>query len=108
MPAAHRRAELEGWAKSLETTKRAVALVLRHIRASMTEKACHAVHGMYQLPMSGKTYTLARIWMDAGDTLIPEVSANKYMLWIRFSRPDQRRRLHAVQENVDFQLGLCG
>ena len=63
---------------------------------------------MYQLPMSGKAYTLARIWMDANDTLIPEVSANKYMLWIRFSRPDERRRLHAVQESVDFKLGLCG
>ena len=108
MPPAHRQAELQSWAASLETTKRAVKLVLRHIRASMAEKACHADHGMYQLPMSGKAYTLARIWMDANDTLIPEVSANKYMLWIRFSRPDERRRLHAVQESVDFKLGLCG
>ena len=108
MPPAHRQAELQSWAASLETTKRAVKLVLRHIRASMAEKACHADHGMYQLPMSGKAYTLARIWMDANDTLIPEVSANKYMLWIRFLRPDERRRLHAVQESVDFKLGLCG
>lgn len=107
-PAAFRQSELRSWGASLEPLKHAVAFVLRHLRSSTQESWCTAAGGMYQLPMSGRSYALARIWLPEAETIIPEVSANKYMLWIRFSRPDERRRLHAVQERVSFRLGLCG
>ncbi len=103
-----RREELLGWAQSMFPTRDAIQLVLRLLRASSVEHYCTAVDGMFQKPMTGRNYALARIWIPEGDTLIPEVSANKYMLWVRFSRPDHRRRLHVVHERVEFRLGLCG
>ncbi len=103
-----RRKEFHGWSAPMLPMKEAVMLVLRHIRASTTENCCTAQTGTYQLPMSSKAYTLARIWLARNDLRVPEVSANKYMLWIRFSKPDQNRRLHAAHEPVSFRLGLCG
>lgn len=108
MPAAKRRAELADWFGSMLPIRQAVMLVLRLIRGAMEETRVSAPSGTYQLPMSRKTYALARIWLPIDSTLVPEVSANKYMLWVRFSRPDERRRLHPAHESVTFDLGLCG
>lgn len=108
MPPAERRAELSEWFASMAPTRQAVLLVLRLLRGAMEEARVKAPSGTYQRPMAGKTYAIARIWLPTESQLVPEVSANKYMLWVRFSRPDERRRLHPVREPVSFTLGLCG
>lgn len=105
--AAERRTELEGWVSLMNPTRDGIRLVLGLLRNSMTERLCEAVGGMFQLPMSGRNHALARIWVTATEDLVPEVSANKYMLWVRFSRPDAGHRLHVSRENVSFRLGLC-
>ncbi len=106
-PAAERRAELESLTETLRPIMRAVELILGQMRTTSQTRDATAVNGMLQLPVTGKNYTLARIWLPGSLSLVPEVSANKYMLWIRFSRPDERSRLHVVQENIPFRLGLC-
>lgn len=108
-PAGVRRAELQAWASTMTPTRDAIALALRVLRgATAGEETLTAEGGVRQLPLSGRHVLLARLWLPLGDKLIPEVSANKYMLWIRFSRPDEMHRLHAASEDITFRLALCG
>jgi cell division protein ZapD len=39
--------------------------------------------------------------------LIPEISANKYMLWTRFMTCDGETKPRAFAEDVSFELSLC-
>ena len=86
----------------------AVGLVLDHIRSTVSKCECTAENGMHQLPLGGRKCLLLQIWLPKGEALIPEVSVNKYMLWMRFSRPDEKRKLHIARERVLFKLGICG
>lgn len=106
-PPEERRKELLSLTESLAPTIRAVSLILRLMRSSTRVTNEKAVNGMLQLSVTGKNYSLARVWLPQEAKLIPEVSANKYMLWIRFSLPDERHKLHAVHETIPFLLGLC-
>lgn len=106
-PADHRRRELATLASTLSPITQAAELILGHIRSRTVITEETAERGMIQVPVTGRTYQLARIWMPAESELIPEVSANRYTLWIRFSKPDARRRLHVVRETLSFRLGLC-
>ena len=108
-PAAARRAELQAWEDTMTPTRDAIAIVLGMLRSAVqTDGEVTAHGGVHQLPLTGRNVLLARLWLPVGDDLIPEVSANKYMLWIRFSRPDAQRRLHASTEDITFRLALCG
>lgn len=106
-PPEARRKELLSLTESLAPTMRAVNLILRLMRSSTRVTDEKAVNGMLQLSVTGKNYSLARVWLPQDAQIIPEVSANKYMLWIRFSLPDERHKLHAVHDTIPFQLGLC-
>lgn len=108
-PAHVRREELQTWASTMLPTRDAIAIALKMLRANTAgEETLTAEGGVRQLPLTDRHVLLARLWLPMGDSVIPEVSANKYMLWIRFSRPDEMHRLHAVHENIAFRLALCG
>jgi cell division protein ZapD len=56
--------------------------------------------------LSGKTYQLVRVRIDQND-LIPEISANKHMLWIRFLQNSTTGKPQAFTQSVAFDLNLC-
>jgi cell division protein ZapD len=56
--------------------------------------------------LSGKTYQLMRVGIHQAH-LIPEISANKYMLWTRFMTCDGETKPRAFAEDVPFELSLC-
>ena len=64
-------------------------------------------NGSYQQQLGGKTYQLAEIHLDETLGAIPEFSANKYMLWIRFGRLDREFKTRPYEGSVDFELSLC-
>jgi cell division protein ZapD len=39
--------------------------------------------------------------------VFPEISANKYMVWIRYSSQDGEQRPQAVNHDVAFKMTLC-
>ena len=107
MPFAVRNEELQGWVASFEPIRNAIRMVIDEIRGTCLIQELDAKNGSLQYPVNGRRYLLARIQMPADSNIIPEVSANKYMLWIRLSNPDDNHKLHPVKENVRFTLGLC-
>lgn len=107
MPFAVRHEELQGWVASFEPIRNAIQMVIDEIRANCVVQRLEAKSGSMQYPVNGRRYLLARIELPRDAEVIPEVSANKYMLWIRFSSPDENHKLHPFKGNVPFTLGLC-
>mgnify|MGYP000595970724 CR=1 FL=1 len=108
-PTQARRAELESYVTPLMPIRDASALLLRFLRSSTATKDYVAVKGTLQFPMTNRQMpALAQIWVPSTANAIPEVSANKYMLWIRFTRPDATHKLHAIRnENIPFKMEIC-
>jgi cell division protein ZapD len=66
-----------------------------------------AMQGSYQQMLSGRTYQLMQVRVSPEVRVIPEASANKYMLWVRFTVQDGDLRPRAVDVDVPFHLTLC-
>ena len=66
-----------------------------------------ANNGSFQQPLGGKTFQMVQVRLDERSGAIPEISANKYLLWIRFTTQDGDLRPRAYDGNVEFELALC-
>ena len=101
-----RRELLEKYIAPLLPWQEACQIFLRLLRQSGEAKDVQAHHGAYQQAPSGKVYQLMRIAVE-DDTLFSEISANKYLLSIRFLRIDQDKKPQTINEDVPFRLTLC-
>ncbi len=63
--------------------------------------------GSYQQMLQGKVYQMLRLTLDPTLGAIPEISANKYMLWVRFTSQDGDMKPKAYDGEVPFELTLC-
>ncbi len=64
--------------------------------------------GTYQQMLGGKTAQMLRVRLDAETPCVPEISANKYVLNIRFlaqNGDDPRPRI--ADWDVGFELTFC-
>ena len=103
-----RRDSLEGWTRPLLPLRDAAAIVLRLLRSSGSSKQHAAVHGHFQLNLGGSAAQMVRVTLDAGEAAIPEVSANKYFLNIRFTKPPAGEiKARGCERDVDFALTFC-
>jgi cell division protein ZapD len=50
---------------------------------------------------------MLRLTLDESTGAIPEISANKYMLWVRFTTQDGDCKPKPLEEDVPFDLTLC-
>jgi cell division protein ZapD len=101
-----RKELLEKYIAPLLPWQEACQIFLRLLRQSGEAKDVLAHHGAYQQAPSGKVYQLMRIAVE-DDTLFSEISANKYLLSIRFLRIDQDKKPQTINEDVPFRLTLC-
>ena len=74
-----------------------VKLCLEAIRRALEEHDCELQVSIH--------FTGAAVSPEV--RVIPEASANKYMLWVRFTVQDGDLRPRAVDVDVPFQLTLC-
>lgn len=106
-PAEQRRQDITKWAMPLLPLRGAATIVLRLARESGQASKVMAMQGSYQQMLSGRTYQLMQVRVPPELHVIPEASANKYMLWVRFTVQDGDVRPRAVDIDVPFQLTLC-
>jgi len=66
-----------------------------------------AHQGVYQQMMAGRVAQMIRLRLDPALTCVPEVSANKYALNIRFTIQEGMQRPRAVEGDVEFELTFC-
>ncbi len=102
-----RREDIAKWIMPLLPLRDAATIVLRLARESGQASKVMAMQGSYQQMLSGRTYQLMQIRVPVETKMIPEASANKYMLWVRFTVQDGNLRPRAVDVDVPFHLTLC-
>ena len=107
-PAEARRAYLQRWSAPLLATRDAVGVLLKLLRDSGKSNTFTARHGAFQQMSGGKVVHLIRITLEASLGLVPEVSANKYAVNVRFIEPTTHSaRSRAATADVPFTLAFC-
>jgi cell division protein ZapD len=106
-PAAQRYADIMNWFAPLAPLFDALALVLRLLRDSGGPVKMIAAGGSYQQMLQGKAYQMLRLSIDESLGAIPEISANKYMLWVRFTSQGGDLKPKPLEDDVPFELTLC-
>jgi cell division protein ZapD len=107
-PAEARRQEIAAWAAPFRPLHDSLTIVLRLLRENAQRIALTAQPGGgFQQQMGGKAYQMVQVRLDPALGAIPEISANKYLLWIRFTSQDGDLRPRPFEHAVDFELALC-
>lgn len=107
-PFERRFKDISNWFAPLIPLCTAISIVLRLLRESGHVVKINAEEGSYQKMLQGKVYQMLRLSLDINLGAIPEISANKYMLWVRFTKQDGDEKPHTFEGEVPFELALCG
>ena len=102
-----RDSALLAWLQPLLPLRDALTIVLRLLRASGRPEHHIAAGGAFQLMLGGSSSQMVRISLKLHDPYIPEISANKYALNIRFTRPDSDHRPRHCDNEVEFDMLFC-
>jgi len=103
-----RRRDLAGWIEPFEPTRDAVGIILKLLRDNGRASRHTAQHGVFQQMMTTtKVAQLLRLMVSKSLPCVPEISANKYALNIRFLRVSGMNRGDVYDGDVDFELMFC-
>lgn len=107
-----RRDALKFWLDPLAPLEEAVVLVLRLLRESGQMSAETAHHGNFHRALtSPRPPLLARVEVDTGHAVVPEVSANKYTVNVRFLEHaghfQSSGRAVVTARSIPFRMALC-
>lgn len=102
-----RSRDLHEWAATFKPLYQGLALILRMLRDSGDVREIVARDGAYQEMLGGKTYQLLRVWIDDSRRIFPEMSANKYVIWVRFAEQGSDLKSHPVGTDTPFRLACC-
>jgi cell division protein ZapD len=106
-PAARRRADLEGWIRPLLPVHAALSIVLRVLRESGRTVSLIAFQGMYQQTPAERPAQMLRLSLADELACVPEISANKYALNVRFLLPEGVQKTRVYEHDVPFELAFC-
>jgi len=103
-----RRRDLKGWIEPFEPTRDAVGIILKLLRDNGRASRHTARHGVFQqMTTTSKVAQLLRLTVAKTLACVPEISANKYALNIRFLRVSGMDRGDLFDGDVDFELMFC-
>jgi cell division protein ZapD len=107
-PAKERLANLYGWVAQMAPLADSVTNLLQLLRDGGIFQKALATQGQFELSLPpGRTFQLLRIMIDERTGLLPEISANRLLISLRWVRQDANWKLLSVKEDVDFEFALC-
>ena len=107
-PFEERRGQFLEWLASSHSIRDAVQLILGILRSTAVWRPCQAKAGSARLQVPANTNLgLVQVLMPAESIHIPEVSVNKFMLWIHFLDAAERMRTPPSRSDIEFDIGLC-
>ena len=108
LSAEERKHYLNEWIKPLLPYSNAIDLILNLLRGTAELNDVEAIKGSYQKDLQGKTFTLLQVFVDPKLNMIPKISANRYLLSVRFSGANfGSGPIAEIPEVMPFRLGLC-
>ncbi len=103
-----RRHDLSAWIEPFVPIAAGVAIVLRLLRENGRASRHVAHHGVFQLMLTTtKVAQLLRLTLPRSLPCVPEISANKYALNIRFIGVTGMNRGAVHEGDVEFELMFC-
>ncbi len=102
-----RRADLNAWLDPLLPLRDGIAIMLKVLRQNGKVHHFVARKGSFQQMQGGRVAQMLRISLDDTVACIPEVSANKYALNIRFVAASLSAKTSLFEEDVKFDLAFC-
>ena len=106
-PAA-RQYDLQSWLAPLLPIHSGLSIILRLLRDNGKVNRHTAYHGVFQLMLTtAKVAQLLRLSLARDLPCIPEISANKYALNVRFLLPDSVQKTRVYDQDVPFELSFC-
>lgn len=106
-PAELRAGQLQAWVAPFSSIRAAVGIVLGLLRDSGQPEAQHADKGHYQRMLESRNPQLIRVTLADQLPCVPEMSANKYMLNIRFVHAGVGGVRTCASESIQFDLTFC-
>ena len=107
-PSDERIGQLAAWTSPLYPLRDGSAIILRILRESGKPQNMVAAGGMFQQMLGGKSAQMLRVRLDKDSACVPEMSANKYVLNIRFLAQDRDdSRSKTADWDVPFELTFC-
>lgn len=103
----HRQDELQVWIRPMLAIRQGIGIVLRLLRSSGRPEMQMAKHGNFQLMLAGRTAQMLQLRVERGNSVIPEISANKYAINIRFTAPESATRPKQSDADIPFELTFC-
>ena len=107
-PAPERQRDLATWIEPFEPIHAGLTIVLRLLRENARTSRHTAYHGVFQLMLTTtKVAQLLRLVLARDLPCVPEISANKYALNIRFMGVSGMDRGTVFDGDVEFELTFC-
>jgi len=111
-PSEERTGQLAAWTGPLHPLRDGSAIILRILRESGKPQTLSAPQGLFQQMLGGKTAQMLRLRLDDKTPCVPEISANKYVLNIRFLAQNgghlgDQSRARTADWDVGFELTFC-
>ena len=105
--ASARGADLRAWFAPMLPIRDASAIVLRLLREGGKPVKHIAHQGAFSQMLGGKTSQMVCIRLPMGSQFIPEISANRYALNVRFASFGTEPRPRICDSDVEFELTFC-
>lgn len=106
-PVEERVHQLRRWLEPFLPIRGAVDIVLGLLRDSGQPEVQHARNGQYQRMLESRNPQLIRITLADNLPCVPEISANKYMINIRFMYAEAGQARTCTDQLIDFDLTFC-
>jgi len=107
-PEEERKSALLSWVRPFMPLYDGLAQVLKMLRESGSPvEATTQEGGVYQEMLGGKIYQMIRVWVPDHIRTYPEISANKYIVWIRFHKFTAQQKTELLTSPVAFKIALC-
>jgi cell division protein ZapD len=103
----HRRSHLEAWIDPMLPLRDGISILLKLLRENGKVHHFTAFHGSFQQMQGGRVAQMLRISISSDLPCIPEISANKYALNIRFVEAKYTAKSSLYDQDVAFDLTFC-
>jgi cell division protein ZapD len=106
-PSEMRRSDLNAWIEPMMSMHQAAKLQLSLLLESGKAQNQVAIRGLFQQGKVGPEVRLLRVAVDGQCPCVPEISANKYLLNIRFLEAQDDSKGRVCAQDIPFSLIFC-
>ena len=103
-----RKSVVDEWVESFRPLSEGVDKLLHFIRASRDPEYVTApANGVYEFSLGGQPFQLIRVWVQESSGVYPEISANKYVTFVRLYQLSEHLEARLVTKPTGFKIAFC-